>query len=61
MAGIGAKESLADVRFEGTGRGSLIPLTLKKFHEFYGPHLQLFFIIGMDVFEMKWKRYGELF
>lgn len=66
MARIGAKESpLLDVHdLEGHRQGLSYSIeTLKKFHELYGPHLKLFFMIGMDAFlEIEtWKRYGELF
>ena len=66
MARIGSEESpfLEVHDLEGHRRGfSYSIVTLKKFHELYGPHLDLFFIIGVDAFlEIEtWKRYGELF
>ncbi len=66
MVRLGAKESpLLDVHdLEGHRQGLSYSIeTLKKFHEWHGPGLQLFFIIGMDAFlEIEtWKRYGELF
>ncbi len=66
MAHIAAGESpLFEVQdLEGQRRGLSYSIeTLKKFHEFYGPDLLLFFIIGMDAFlEIKtWKRNQELF
>jgi nicotinate-nucleotide adenylyltransferase len=66
MARIGAKGSpLLDVHdLEGRRQGLSYSIeTLEKFHELYGPHSQLFFIIGLDAFlEIEtWKRYGELF
>jgi nicotinate-nucleotide adenylyltransferase len=66
MARIGAEGSpLLDVHdLEGHRQGFSYSIeTLKKFHEFYGPGLRLFFIIGTDAFlEIEtWKQYGELF
>ena len=66
MVRIGAQESpLLDVHdLEGKRQGLSYSIeTLTKFHELYGPGLQLFFIIGVDAFlEIEtWKRYGELF
>ena len=66
MARIGAKESflLEAHDLEGHRKGISYSIeTLQKFHELYGPDLQLFFIIGMDAFlEIEsWNRYGQLF
>jgi nicotinate-nucleotide adenylyltransferase len=66
MARIGAEDSpILDVHdLEGHRQGFSYSIeTLKEFHEFYGPGLRLFFIIGMDAFlEIEtWKQYGELF